>query len=63
MEFDGKHRYSDLGRIQRSLKIAEFLKNEGREQEARELKALCIKNLKKYKEVYGEGIKYPSGNY
>lgn len=63
MKFDGKHPLSDMGVIERNMKIVEFLMDQGKDKEAEELKAHTKKLLKKYYEVYGEGINYPGGNY
>lgn len=63
MKFDGKHPLSDMGVIKRNMRLVGWLKEDGKTEEAEELKTHTKKLIKKYNEVYGEGIKYPSGNY
>lgn len=63
MKFDGKHPLSDMGVIKRNMRLVGWLKEDGKTEEAEELKAHTKKLIKKYNEVYGEGINFPGGNY
>jgi len=63
MKFDGKHPLSDMGVIKRNMRLVGWLKEDGKTEEAEELKVHTKKLIKKYNEVYGEGINYPNGNY
>lgn len=63
MKFDGKHPLSDMGVIKRNMRLVGWLKEDGKTEEAEELKTQTKKLIKKYNEVYGEGINYPDRNY